>query len=94
MARITVEIGDDEWQVRTTRLYGLYGDCCYDTKTIRIHSGSRGRSLLDTTIHEVIHAQHPDMPEAEVSIRSTELANVLWKMGWRRQVATKHKGNG
>ena len=94
MARLIVEIGEDEWQVHTTRLYGLYGDCCYDSRTIRIHSGSRGLSLLDTTIHEVIHAQHPDMPEEDVERRATELATVLWKLGWRKPPKTTNRDKG
>lgn len=89
MPRVTVEINGDDWQVYTTRLQGFYGLCCYDTKTIQIHSGNRGKVLLDTTIHEIMHAQFPKMKEREVSMRSTQFADVLWAMGWRRHIDRK-----
>lgn len=89
MPNITVKIGGEDWSISTCKLDGYYGLCCYDDRTIGIHHRLRGLSLLDTTIHEVMHAQFPKMSEREVAIRATEIADALWGMGWRKQPTGK-----
>lgn len=84
MPSITVNINGEEWTLRTTRLKNLYGRCCYDDKAIEIHTGTRGKALLDTLVHELMHAQAPDLAEEAITRRATEIANALWKLGWRK----------
>jgi hypothetical protein len=74
----TVYIGGERWKVtRAARLRKNYGECHYTTKTIRICSSLRGLDLMDTLIHEVIHARWPDLSEEAVEEVATTLAGIL-----------------
>ncbi len=42
-----------------------------------------GKAYLDVVIHEVTHCQFTKMPEITVNARSTELADILWELGFR-----------
>ena len=76
--RRTVYIGDQRWKLaRDRRLRGSYGECDYAAKTIRICSTLVGLDLLDTLIHEVIHARWPDLHEEAVEEVATTLAGIL-----------------
>ena len=76
--RRTVYIGDKRWKLtRDRRLRGRYGDCDYAARTIRICSTLVGLDLLDTLIHEVIHARWPDLHEEAVEEVATTLAGIL-----------------
>lgn len=82
--RRTVYIGDSRWKiVRDQRLRGCYGECDYGTRTIRICSSLVGLDLLDTLIHEVIHARWPDLHEDAVEEVATTLAGILDAEGFR-----------
>lgn len=82
--RRTVYIGDQRWKIsRQTRLRTKYGECDYGSKTIRICSTLRGLDLLDTLIHEVIHARWPDLHEEAVEEVASTLAGILDAEGFR-----------
>lgn len=51
--------------------------------TIWINPRTKGRTRLDTMIHEALHAQFPDMDESAVADAGTALANMLWGEGYR-----------
>jgi len=54
-------------------------------KTITINSRLRGEELLDTIIHEVLHAASWDvLDEGFVEQTATDLARILWKLGYRK----------
>jgi hypothetical protein len=55
---------------------------------IWIYHKLRGRKKLDTLIHEVLHAEHPGMSEADVLRTATNIMTVLWGEGYRN----KHEG--
>jgi len=42
-----------------------------------------GRSRLDTEIHEFVHAANPTLSEDHVARQATELARILWQLGYR-----------
>lgn len=44
----------------------------------------KGKVQLDTIIHEAMHLQNPRMREEGVLQRASELANLLWRLGYRR----------
>lgn len=75
--RRTVYIGEQRWKITRATLRGIYGDCDYGTRTIRIHAKLRGVDLLDTLIHEIIHARWPDLHEDAVVEFSETLSGVL-----------------
>jgi hypothetical protein len=81
--RRTVYVGEHRWKITRARLRGIYGDCDYATRTIRIHAGLRGVDLLDTLIHELIHARWPDLHEDAVIEFSETLSGVLDAEGFR-----------
>jgi hypothetical protein len=43
------------------------------------------RMLLNTLIHESIHACDWDAPEKKVQQMATDIARFLWRVGYRRQ---------
>lgn len=84
MARRTVIIGEQRWRIsRNKRLRKHYGECDYNTRTIRLCSSLAGIDLLDTLIHEVIHARWPDLSEEAVEEVATTLAVVIDAEGFR-----------
>lgn len=43
----------------------------------------KGFQVLDTAIHEILHCQQPDLSEETVNDNATEMADLLWKLGFR-----------
>lgn len=60
-----------------------YGQAWKDERIIEIDERVVGKAYLDVVIHEVTHCQFPKLPEITVNARSTELANILWDLGFR-----------
>jgi len=83
--RRTLYIGDQRWKIeRTARLRGIDGDCNYATHVIRIDAGLRGLDLMDTLIHEFIHARWPDLLESTVCEAAETLSVLLDAEGFRQ----------
>lgn len=53
-------------------------------KTIRVLNSLKGEERLDTVIHEALHAAHWDLAEDAVNQTATDLAKLLWRLGYRR----------
>lgn len=83
--RRTVYIGDARWKIERASLRGKYGECDYGSRTIRIHHTLAGDELLDTLLHELIHARWPDLQESSVEEFAGTLAHVLSLEGFRRR---------
>lgn len=79
----TVYIGEQRWKIRRAKLRGKYGDCDYGQRVIRIHETLAGNELLDTLIHELIHARWPDLHEDAVIDFSETLTGVIDAEGFR-----------
>ena len=62
------------------------GLCNWDTRTITISTAKRVKDELelDTVIHECLHACQPDLAEETVEEVASDVARVLWRMGYRR----------
>ena len=54
-----------------------------DSRLIELDPNQRGFDLLDSSIHEILHVQQPDLSEETVTANATEMADLLWKMGFR-----------
>ena len=80
----TVYIADQRWKIRRAKLRGVYGDCDYATRTIRIHHTLTGTDFLDTLLHEMIHARWPDLHEDAVCEFAETLTAVVDAEGFRR----------
>jgi hypothetical protein len=44
----------------------------------------RGKARLETILHEALHAQWPEDSEETISRHGKELAQLLWKCGYRQ----------
>jgi hypothetical protein len=80
----TVYIAGQRWKIQRARLRTLYGDCNYDLRRIRIDERLAGTDLLDTLLHELIHARWPDLAEESVAEFAGILTTVLEQEGYRR----------
>jgi hypothetical protein len=49
----------------------------------------RGRHLLDTMIHEVLHAELPKVRERKIRKAASSVARMLWKAFGKRRWASK-----
>jgi hypothetical protein len=81
----TVNIAGSRWRIQRARLRNAYGLCDYATRTIKIGTGLAGSELLDTLIHELIHARWPDLSEDAVIEFANLLTHVLELEGYRRE---------
>jgi|DEB0MinimDraft_6_1074348.scaffolds.fasta_scaffold56524_2 hypothetical protein len=76
-----------KWKIefcsRTNMPKMTWGVCNRDKKLIRVRQDLCELNFLDTLIHEIRHAQHPVLFEAEefISDTSTELAAALLATG-------------
>ena len=85
---VTVTIRGETWRIVFTTLRTMpkktWGDCDRVKKVIRVRKDLSPVNMLDTLIHEIRHAQHPILFEAEefITDTSTEIAKVLLLTGF------------
>jgi len=75
------------WFRRLPQLKTLYGWCDKpETKNKQIAVWSRlcGLKELDTIIHECLHAGFNDLKEDSVDEFASDLARILWRLGYRK----------
>lgn len=53
--------------------------------TIQVRRSLKGVNLLDTIVHETLHAQLPLLDETAVDTTARVVAKVLHALGYRRQ---------
>jgi hypothetical protein len=41
---------------------------------------------MDTLIHEALHCIRPELDEAAVADTATDIARLLWKLGYRQVI--------
>ncbi len=83
--RRTVYVGDQRWKIqRNARLRDCDGKCDYKTRTIFLRAGLHGSDLLDTILHELIHARWPDLSEDAVCEFSETVSALLDAEGFRQ----------
>jgi hypothetical protein len=46
-------------------------------------ANTREKDYLDSVIHETIHISRPDLKEHAVEVLASDIAEVLWKRGYR-----------
>jgi len=54
-----------------------YGECDYGERVIRIRKGQALEEMIDTLLHEGLHAQEPGWSEAKVKRRATQLTALV-----------------
>lgn len=55
-----------------------------NTGVIRIDPRQTEDELIDTVVHELIHAAFPYLEEEAVHEGATSIAKSMWEMGYRR----------
>ena len=85
-----LKIGEKWWRVDFVGSddisRGSWGEADWPTvrnPKIAIYGNQDEKNLIDTTIHELLHAIRPELSEEAVTETATLLANGLWKMGCR-----------
>jgi hypothetical protein len=77
------------WKIGKIRDKGERGACEAPSvpgreMDIPVHGGTRND--LDTLCHELLHAAYWDLDEEAVYETATDIAKVLWRCGWRKQM--------
>lgn len=60
------------------------GQAWQDSGLIEIDPRQSEQERLDTIVHETLHVLLPDFQEGSVREFSKQIAEVIWKDGWRR----------
>lgn len=60
-----------------------HGLCYKSEREIVIDPQERPQCLLDTIIHEILHAIMPSASEARVEFIANVLSSALWRIGYR-----------
>lgn len=77
---------------RYSRLKGGAQGWCYRNdhmsqhkeEKIIIDNRLKGRSKLNTELHEFLHAYNPQIAEDYINDQANTLASILWKLGYRQ----------
>lgn len=77
-------IAGERWRIVVCRVpRTIYGDCDYESKTIRVSRDLHGEDRLNVILHELIHARWPDLSEEAVEEFADELAGIVYAHGYR-----------
>lgn len=90
-ASFWIYLGGLRWRFRFVRSNQIpndrWADCSSPeepNRQIRIRQVLRGKQKLETILHEALHAQWPEDSEDTIAQHGKELANLLWKLGYRK----------
>lgn len=95
---IQVKIRGEDWTIRFVTRRQIesdrWGDCDLELKLIRVRRDVSAKNMLDVLIHEIRHAQHPVLFEAEefITSTSTEMAEILMATGRVHVISDLTKG--
>jgi len=90
-SEIRAKINGRVWRVVLTPARNMgkdWGRCDHPPgrhPTIQVRRSLKGVNLLDTIIHETLHAQLPLLDETAVDTTARVVATVLHQLGYRRQ---------
>lgn len=83
------KLGGKMWNFKFANMED-FGDCTdpghAGGRLIRVRAKQSERDMLDTIIHEALHACTP-LDEETVATTATDITRLLWRLGYRR-VAT------
>ena len=89
---IKIKINKKTWKIRIVKSTDLspvsYGECddvsCSDPE-IWIKRSLKPKDMMDTIIHEVLHAIRPELCEEAVLETATTITDALWKLKYRKE---------
>lgn len=84
MKESTVEIEGAIWAIRPVRRGDMQsphhdGECDHEQLTIRVYRDLPPPAMVETIIHEIMHAQQPDLSEDAITRRAREITRALVK---------------
>jgi hypothetical protein len=59
------------------------GQCDFNRGKIKVSKALRGLALMDTEVHEALHACFPDLCEEAVEESARDITSYLWRRGYR-----------
>jgi hypothetical protein len=84
-----IKLNQKWWNLKFVPQLRDYGDMVDPGKAsgrvIRIGTWQGEDELLDTLVHELLHAVEPNWTEEKVTEASSEISRVLWRLGYRRK---------
>ena len=91
--KIEARLFDKIWTIeRIPRVQdNRLGICYHEQQRIVYASKLKGRELLDTIIHEMLHALFPDEVEVRVDAMATDMMGILREAGFRHVNEMKAK---
>jgi hypothetical protein len=88
---IKIKINNKMWKVKIVKSTDLaaasYGECDHPTYAkpeIWVKRSLKPIDMMDTIIHELIHAIRPELSEEAVLETATTIAKGLWKLKYRK----------
>jgi predicted metal-dependent peptidase len=88
---ITLKIKKKNWKIRIVKSTEMsaasLGECDhpeYSKPEIWVKRTQKPLDLMDTVIHEVLHAVRPELSEEAVLDTATTIAKALWKLNYRK----------
>lgn len=72
-------------KVEFKRNSGLWGLAYPDEWRIELDPALADKTLIDIATHEVAHVVIPDLDETAVDRLGRHVADVLWRLGFRRE---------
>jgi hypothetical protein len=92
---ITIKIKDKNWKIKIVKSTEMsptsLGECDDPARSkpeIWVKRTQKPIDLMDTIIHEVLHAVRPELSEEAVLDTATTIAKALWKLNYRKQPKT------
>ena len=85
---LRARIGGKSWRVRFLRAREVGardGICIESPHVMKIRRTLSGRKLLETVVHEMLHAEHWQIDEEYVERTAADIARLLWRLGYRRE---------
>jgi len=86
-----VRLGGRWFTVKESKRLGDFGTCEITrhrngtvTREVRVATWQTERDAIDTWVHEAMHGIWPDKSEEEIASAATEVATLLWRLGYRR----------
>jgi hypothetical protein len=80
------------WRIKDDALAGV---CLFVNREIAIYDRLKGRELLDTLVHELLHAELPGLSHRKVRRVAASVTRMIWKMRkhrrWRRRLGLRKR---
>jgi hypothetical protein len=88
---VKLKINKKTWKIKIVKSTDLppstLGECDhpgYAKPEIWVKRNQKPLDLMDTVIHEVLHAVRPELSEEAVLDTATVIAKALWKLNYRK----------